>query len=344
MPNAPRRRAVSSAQVARLADVSRAQVSNYFNRPDLVSKGTSEKIAAAVSRLGYVPNATARKLRRGHSEDIGVVLVDAWAPFFDQVSHGIESEADAHGWTAQFSNSRRSVPREARLIEQYEAQMTQGVIIFPISDVSVPVRRLVQNGVAVALLDPPHATMTDAPAPFVAVDHTLGGRLAAAHLYERGSRRPAFVGDPHSIEHVADRFAGFQQVIRERLAHYEPHVYGVTGLTVGSGREAAGDILRHEPQDRPDAIFAANDLVALGLLQALTASGLSVPGDVAILGYDDVELASQITPALSTIRQPAAQLGTAAARLVIKLSAGDQLSDEEARQVLTPELIVRHTT
>jgi LacI family transcriptional regulator len=334
----------SSWDVAKLAGVSRSQVSNYFNRPDLVSALTNHRISEAVAQLGYVPNEAARRLRRGQSENIGVVLLDAWAPFFDQVSIGIEDEADAHGWSVQFSNSRRSLERERRHIEYYGAQMAQGVIVFPGGDVSIQVLGLARRGIAVVLLDPPHATRRVSPVPSVAVDHVEGGRLAAQHLLERGSRRPAFVGNPESVEHVADRFEGFAQAIHEAGLRSRPAVYVTDSLTVHAGSEAAQQLVGLSARRRPDALFAGNDLVALGILQALTSAGVSVPGDVKIIGYDDVDLVAQIGTPLSTIRQPAALLGASAVRLVVGRCSSAEGETEDSHLILRPELVVRSTT
>lgn len=335
----------SSIDVAKLAGVSRAQVSNYFNRPELVSEGMNRRIRDAVEQLGYVPNETARRLRRGQSENIGVVLLDAWAPFFDQVSKGIEDEAEAHGWSVQFSNSRRSAEREARHIAYYEAQMTQGIIVFPGGDVSTHVRRLARRGIAVVLLDPPHATRVVPPAPSVAVDHPHGGALAAQHLLERGARRPAFVGNPEAVQHVADRFAGFEQAILERRSRSRTKVFATDSLTVSGGSEIGRKILALSPRSRPDALFAANDLVALGLLQTLAAAGVSVPDEIKIVGYDDVDIASQIATPLTTIRQPATLLGASAARLVLEARSREQSGPKkQPHLILQPDLVVRSTT
>ncbi|MCA0252587.1 MAG: LacI family transcriptional regulator [Actinobacteria bacterium] len=331
---------VSSLDVARLAGVSRSQVSNYFNRPDLVSEDMGRRIGKAVEQLGYTPNETARRLRRGHNENIGVVLVDAWGPFFDEVSVGIEDEAEASGWSVQFSNSRRSAERERRHIEFYEAQMTQGVIVFPTGDVSEIVRRLARRGITAVLLDPPHATRLVPPVPSVAVDHIIGGGLAGQHLVARGARRPAFVGDP-AHEHTADRIEGFQQAVREGLPRSRPSLFPTDTLSIPGGALAAQQILALPADERPDGLFAANDLVAIGLMQALTAAGIGVPSDIMLIGYDDIVMASQIATPLTTVRQPATELGAAAVRLVVQHSTKRGTSQEHI--VLQPELIVRST-
>lgn len=330
----------SSFDVARLAGVSRSQVSNFFNRPDLVSHEMSEKIRRSVDQLGYVPNETARRLRRGHNECIGVVLVDAWSPFFDQVSNGIEDEAEVRGWSVQFSNSRRSPEREQRHLEFYESQLTQGLIVFPTGDVSESVRRLARRGMTVVLLDPPHATRIVPPVPSVAVDHISGGRLAGRHLVERGAKRPAFVGNPIH-QHTADRIEGFQQVLHEELGRYRSAVFSTESLSVGAGIDAGQQIIALPPEQRPDALFAGNDLVALGLLQAFSAAGVEVPGEIKLIGYDDVDLAAQIARPLTTVRQPAAELGASAVRLVVEHAASQAVPEH---LVLQPELVVRATT
>ncbi|MFT3889783.1 MAG: LacI family DNA-binding transcriptional regulator [Arachnia sp.] len=330
----------NSHDVARHAGVSRSQVSNFFNRPELVSAAKSARIKAAADELGYVPNEAARRLRRQRSESIGVVFTDAWDPFFDYLARGIQSEAEQEGWFVQFTNSHRDPVREARNIEHLEAQMNEAVIVFPTGDVDEQVKRLMAHGVVVVLLDPPDIAAKVPVAPSVAVDHVLGARLAAEHLIERGGRRPAFVGNPESVRHVANRHEGF------RLgwgALAEPRLFRTDGLSVTSGIEVGQEILALPADERPDAILAANDLVAFGLLQTLARGGVRVPEDTRIVGYDDVQYASEIEPNLTTVYQPAADLGRTAVRLAIEAARGDRPA-EHPHILFDPVLVVRDTS
>jgi LacI family transcriptional regulator len=168
----------------------------------------------------------------------------------------------------------------------------------------------------------------------------LGGRLAANHLVECGHRRVAFVGGPTNVRQVAERYAGAQSALHEHGGRLD--LFESQALTITAGRAAGDELLTVPVADRPTAAFCANDLLALGLLQRLMAAGLDVPGDIAIVGYDDIEYASAAAVPLSSIRQPREDLGRTAAELLF-----EEINDPQHRhrQVLfQPEIIVREST
>jgi LacI family transcriptional regulator len=176
----------------------------------------------------------------------------------------------------------------------------------------------------------------------VAVDDVLGGRIAAQHLAERGHKRIAFVGGPTSLRQVSDRLAGAQAALSEHGLP-APLVVETPVLSVSAGRQAADEIVALPLTRRPTAIFCANDLVALGVLQALTAHGLRVPDDIALVGYDDIEFAAGAAVPLSSVRQPREQLGRTAAQLLLEEST-DGEHHEHRHVVFQPELAVRQSS
>lgn len=325
--------------VARLANLSRSQVSNYFNNPDLVSAASKERIRSAIDDLGYVRNESARQLRVGSSNMLGLLLLDAWLPYFAEISRGVEDEAERRGWHLQFANSARDENRELRHLDFFQARQLQGIIIVPQGDVSDRLRHLADKGIACVLLDPPHHHPVPLSVPSIAVDHIAGGALAADHLVQRGGRQFAFVGHPRRSGHSADRLAGFQSKINTSPSHDQVRVFETDDLTFGDGTQAASQILALPRAEWPDAVLAANDLTAFGLMHALSSHGVAVPGDVRIVGYDDIALAVQLATPLTTIRQPAALLGRLAADMVIEQIEGR--SEQPLHRLLQPELVVR---
>jgi LacI family transcriptional regulator len=330
----------SIKEVARRAGVSIGTVSNVLNRPDLVAPATRQRVLEAISTLGYVRNDSARQLRAGHSRTVAVVVLDVSNPFFTDVVRGAEAALDDSGSMVIVCNSDEDPARERRHLDHLEEQRVRGVLITPVDDGSnARLDLLIRHGIPVILVDRGARTRNRCS---VAVDDVLGGRLAAAHLLERGHRRVAYVGGPMGIAQVADPHAGAAAVIGE-TPHATLQMFEMPALTTAYGRKAGEQIADATPSRRPTAVFCANDLLALGVLQEMTHRGLRVPGDIAIVGYDDIEYAGAAAVPLSSVAQPRELLGRTAAELLVgEISEG---SRHRHRQVMfEPELVVRESS
>lgn len=326
----------SIKEVARQAGVSIATVSNVLNRPDLVAPATRQRVVEAITVLGYVRNDSARQLRAGHSRMVAVVVLDVANPFFTDIVRGVESVVDGTGNMVIVCSSGDDPQREQRQLDQLEEQRVRGVLITPAAGGTNPkLEQLIQRGTPVVLVDRGSGTRNRCS---VAVDDVLGGRLAVAHLAEQGHQRIAFVGGPLTIQQVADRHAGAVAAANAPL-----DVYEMPALTTAYGRAAAARIAEQAPNERPTAVFCANDLLALGVLQEMTRRGIAVPDDMAIVGYDDIEFASSAAVPLTSVAQPRDQLGRTAAELLF-----DEINDggcHRHRQVLfEPELVIRESS
>ena len=332
--------AVSVREVAAAASVSVGTVSNVLNRPDKVAPATVERVLAAIDDLGFVRNDAARQLRAGRSRSIGLVVLDVRNPFFTEVARGAEDRADADGLTVLLGNSDEDAARENAYVASFEEQRVHGVLVSPIGDDLGRLRRLRERGVPVVLVD---RVAPDGSLSSVSVDDVAGGRLAAAHLLGLGRRKLAFIGGPPGIRQVADRIEGAGLAVGD-VPEASLEVISTVALTVLEGRAAGMALLARSSADRPDAVFAANDLLAVGLLQALVMHGeLRVPQDIALIGYDDIDFAAAAVVPLSSIRQPAALIGHTAVDLLLREAAGvEGLSPEHI--VFQPELIVRAST
>ncbi|MFG1611233.1 LacI family DNA-binding transcriptional regulator [Nonomuraea wenchangensis] len=329
----------SIKEVARLAGVSVGTVSNVLNRPDLVAPETRERVQAAITRLGYVRNGSARQLRAGRSRTIAVVALDLANPFFIDVLSGVESAAQRDRLTVMVFNSSKDAAREERLIEELAEQRPLGVLITPVNDQGQRERleRLESRGIPVVVFD---NSSRFSHGCTVAVDDVLGGRLAGRHLLERGHRHIAYAGGPFTVRQVEDRHDGLAAVLgeRERLT-----VIRLPDLNVATGRTAGREIAELSPEARPTAVFCGNDLVALGVLQELTQRGLRVPDDVAILGYDDIDFAAAAAVPLSSVRQPREQIGDTAAQMLLEES-GRVPGHQHRRVIFQPALVERTST
>ena len=323
-------------EVARHAGVSIGTVSNVLNRPDLVSTATRQRVQQAIAELGYVRNDSARQLRAGRSRQIAIVVLDVANPFFTDVVRGVESAAEDRGMMVVVCNSGESAGRERRHLDLLEEQRVRGVLITPVDDAEDSrLELLARRGTPVVLVDRGSGRRNRCS---VAVDDVLGGRLAGDHLVDRGHRRIAFVGGPFSIRQVADRHTGFAAALGDAA---ELVVVETPNLTVASGRAAAGRLAGSA--GRPTAVFCANDLLALGVLQEMIRRGLRVPYDVAIVGYDDIEFAAAAAVPLSSVRQPRERLGRTAAQLLLEeIEDGDRHRHRHVQ--FLPELVVRETS
>ncbi|RNB51932.1 LacI family transcriptional regulator [Agromyces tardus] len=332
--------AVSVREVAAAASVSVGTVSNVLNRPDKVAPATVARVLAAIEELGFVRNDAARQLRAGRSRSIGLVVLDVRNPFFTEVARGAEDRAAEDGMTILLGNSDENVDREHAYLDLFEEQRVHGVLISPLGDDLPRLERLRRRGTPVVLVD---RESEDRSISSVSVDDVVGGSLAVRHLIETGRRRIAFVGGPTSIRQVADRLEGARRAVAE-ASGVTLEVVDTESLTVLQGR-AAGEAIRQRPaSELPDAIFAANDLLAVGVLQALIMLGsVRVPEDIALIGYDDIDFAAAAVVPLSSIRQPATLIGSTAVDLLLReADAGDGFTPEQVE--FQPELVVRDST
>jgi LacI family transcriptional regulator len=331
--------AVSIKDVAALAGVSIGTVSNVLNRPDVVADETRRKVLAAIEQLGFVRNESARQLRTGTARAIGLVVPDVSNPFFTDVARGAEDAASDAGHMVILCNSDESEQRQDRHLQLLAEQRVHGVLITPVDGAPEPVRRLRDRGVSVVLLDR-HADVADACS--VSVDHRIGGTLAINHLLAEGHRELAMVTGPLSIAQCRQRLDGARDALV--AAGRDPdglRVVEVAAMNVASGRNAGERVLAG--RRRPDALFCANDLLALGVLQVMVRAGVRVPGELAIVGYDDIDFAAAAAVPLTSVRQPSRSLGRRAAELVL----GETNSPREHvhhHVVFPPELVVRESS
>lgn len=332
--------AVSVRDVAAAAEVSVGTVSNVLNQPDKVAAATVEKVQAVIAELGFVRNDAARQLRAGRSRSIGLVVPDAGNPFFADVARGAEARADEDQLAVLLGNSDESPSREDNYLDLFREQRVNGVLITPASEDIDKLTRVQAAGIPVVLVD---REVAAAGFCSVSVDDVEGGFLAARHLLDIGRRTLAFVGGPAAIAQVAHRLEGARRAV-EQVDGAVLEVIEMPALTVLHGRAAGAEIAAREEHARPDAVFAANDLLAVGLLQGLTMfSTLRVPEDVALVGYDDIDFATATVVPLTSVRQPAQLIGRTAVELLLR-SISDPDGDYERRVRFRPELVVRQST
>ncbi|GII56016.1 LacI family transcriptional regulator [Planotetraspora thailandica] len=326
---------VGIKQVAQLAGVSPGTVSNVLNKPERVAAKTRARVEQVIKELGFVRNGSAASLRAGHGRTIGLMMLDLGNPFFTEMARGVEDLMSEREYGVILCGSASQVGREQRNVRMLAEQQVRGVLVTPVSDSGESLARLRERNIPSVMLD--HAA-TRSDQCSVTVDDVAGGRLAVAHLLERGARDIVFVGGPLTTRQNADRRAGARKALREAGCGTLREVI-VDEMTPRAGHEAAEHLLA----ELPDAVFCANDLLAMGVLRVLLQQGVRVPGRVMLIGYDDIEYALASAIPLTSIRQPPYKLGRIAAELL--LDECEHPGSHAHQQIMfQPELVVREST
>jgi len=320
--------------VAARAGVSKSLVSLVMQGSPRVSDESRAAVLEAAAELGYRPNAVARSLVRRRSGTVGCILADLHNPFYADVADGIEEGAVAAGYRALLSSSFLDARREAVAVDTLLRLRVDGLILLGTMNEVQDITEAVQHVPTVLI-----GRKTDSPGlDSVCDDDATGAEAIVAHLVELGHRRIAHI---HAASAAGSRGRrdGYERAMRRH--GLEDHIRLVEGaFTEAGGHAAMKEIIATE--DPPTAVFVANDFAAVGALDAIDESGLAVPGDISIAGYDNVSLARIGRISLTTVDQPRAEMGEIAVRLLLERLEGGR---NEARHiVVAPHLVVRSTT
>lgn len=327
---------VSLRDVAKAAKVSVGTVSNVLNRPDVVAPETLARVQATIKELGFVPNGFARHLRSGQSRTLGLIVPDVANPFFTEVARGVEDAASKRDYAVFLCNSDESATKEDRYVNVLIQQQVRGVLITPADMKSDRLETMRERGIAVTLLD---REIKGRKQCSVSVDDVHGGQLAIEFLSGLGHTNIAWVCGPESIPQVADRGSGVAKAAKASGTHIE--TIRVPLMNATKGEEAAKKIL--DLKEMPTAVFCANDLLALGVMRALQANKVRIPDQMSVLGYDNIEFAPSAAVPLSSISQPAYQMGVTAADLLLN-ECEDGENHEHQQIRFQPQLVERAST
>jgi LacI family transcriptional regulator len=331
----------SIQDVARLAGVSLGTVSNVLNSPERVKDSTIAKVTRAIDQLGFVRNDAARQLKAGKSKTIGLIVLDASNPFFGEIARGAEDAAHDLNYSVLLGNSGHDEGRERQYVSLFEEQRVGGVLISPVGQISDVVSNLRVHGTQTVLVD---RKADAALCCSVSVDDVAGGRIAVDHLIAQGFKKIAFVGGPLNIQQVADRLLGAKEAVRAGKNGATIKVLKSRNMNVLAGREVGEALLKEKRETWPDAIFAANDLLAVGLVQAfMFKSKVRIPEDIAVIGYDDIDFAEAAVVPLTSVKQPASLLGSTAIEMLID-EIDNPIRHKHRQITFQPELVVREST
>ncbi|MFE6970191.1 LacI family DNA-binding transcriptional regulator [Isoptericola sp. NPDC057653] len=328
---------VTIHDVARHVGVSAATVSNYLNRPEKVAPATTARIRAAVEQLGFVPSLSARQLRWQRSGIVGVSVINASNPFFADVVTAVERVVARAGLTLVTGSTHESPDQQERLVALFEQLRFDGTVVAPSDAQMAALVARKERGHPVVVVDqqdPARRLST------VSLRHREGGRLAAQHLVDGGRRRLLVATGTARVQQTRRRLQGVRDVVGAtpgatlRVDHADD-------LGLEEGAAVGRRIAAAAPGARPDAVLAGNDTHALGLVRALLDGGVRVPEDVAVVGYDDIPFATTGAVPLTTVRQPARAIGTAAAEILLREI--DHAAAPREEVLLDPELVVRQS-
>jgi LacI family transcriptional regulator len=291
----------------------------------------------AAQRLGYERNELARALVKGTSQAIGLIIPDITNAFFADIARGVGEVADAAGYGVILCNTNGSIDREASYIRLLRRKQVDGLVLATATFNDPSTRSLSQTETPFILVS---RICQDVDTSYVIGDDRAGARLAVEHLIELGHHRIGFIGGPANVQSSHDRMATYREVLQEHgLAEKEEWI-GFSDFTQAAGRKAGRQMLSQP--ERPSAIFAANDVTALGVLEAADELGLSVPEDLSLVGYDDISYASLPRIQLTTVAQPTFEMGKIATEWL--LSVLNKADTPPLYRVLEPHLVVRSTT
>lgn len=324
---------VTIADVAREAGVSTMTVSRVINAKGEISEATRQRVQRAIDRLGYRPSAVARSLTTNRSRTLGLVIPDITNPFFPEIVRGAEDAAWREGYAVMLCNTVEDEAREAQTLERLEDNRVAGVILCSARLPDLALRRLIRRHPAVVTVN---RIVPGVSASTVEVDDAYGAMRAVHHLLSRGREVIGLLAGPAASVSGHKRLAGYSAALETSGRQVDADLIVRCAPDEAGGYGAARALLERRPA--VGALVGYNDLVAIGALRACAELGLEVPGEVAVIGCDDIRMASLVTPALTTLRVSQRDIGERAVALLL-----EQLQSQAAPRVVTlkPELVVR---
>ncbi|MCL6443016.1 MAG: LacI family transcriptional regulator [Alicyclobacillus sp.] len=323
------------SDVAKLAGVSTATVSRVLSNAVRVSPDTRRRVLEAIEALDYQPNISARNLRKLETNTIIVVVPDITNMFFSRVLLGVQSLATSHGYQVLLGDTHNDIERERGFLNALKQKRADGMILLT-ARVSPWIIEEFSSQYPIVLAC---EYIEGSHIPTVSIDNISAARKATEHLIKLGHRRIGCILGPMNVVLNRDRLRGYEQALASSGIDIEPILIQEGDYSYESGYNLLLKLfaMRHPPT----AVFAANDEMAIGVINAVRTLGMSVPRDVAVVGFDDIRLASIVSPALTTIAQPAFEIGYTAATILLDVIAGKDFVRKQV--VLEDRLVIRES-
>lgn len=324
-------------EVARLANVSPTTVSHVLNNTRRVSPDVRDRVLRVVQSIHYQPNALARSLRRGETHTLGLVLPDSANPFFAEIGRSIEAAAFQSGFSVILCNSESNPEKEMFYLDVMARKRVDGILLVSAGISPAHLEEFRSRGIPVVAMDRDFAGLD---IDTVLSDNQYGAVLATRHLMALGHRRIACITGPSGISPSAQRATGYARALEEARLPIDPNLVVRGDFRPESGWRAARTLF--SLKSPPDAIFACNDMMAIGVLRAASELGLRIPVDAALVGFDDIELSAYTHPALTTVSQDKTGLAATAVQFLVERITSDNRL-ELRRALLQPRLVVRRS-
>ena len=300
------------AEVARLAGVSVTTVSHVINGTRPASARTRERVLAAVERTGYRPNTIARALARGGTQSLGLAISGLSNPYFTDVVAAVEAAAGRAGHTLLLGDTREDPEHELLIVRTLAERQVDGLLLAPsVGAAEHALPYLASQGVPVVLLD----RFVDVPLDQVGCDNEQPTARLVEHLIDLGHRRIGMAIGIKGLSTTDERVRGYRMALERAGIAFDPALVAEGGSTRDRAREAMHALL--DLADPPTAMVSGNNFMTIGLLRAIDERGLTVPEDIALVGFDDFEWADLFAPRLTVIRQPTAELGARAVEMLL---------------------------
>jgi len=328
----------SIKEVAREAGVSTATVSHVINNTRFVSEEVRTRVLKAIEKCRYYPNAAARSLASGKSKIIGLVISDISNPFFPELVKAIEAAAFEKGYDVMLANTNYNTERTSHYVRRFIERKVAGVAIMTSEMDKELMEELAQREVPAVFLDVGSA---GAHMSNLRVGYEEGVEQAIQHLAKLGHERIAFISGPAELRSSRRRAEAYRGIM-ERLFPDQPELILRGNFRVSGGRSAAAELVNLTGDQRPTAVMAANDLMAIGAISEFEAAGLRVPEDISVIGFDDIAFAAVTRPPLTTVHLPLKQLGSRAVEMLLNSLADMRKTGMEVRIPAT--LVVRKST
>ncbi|MCU5772611.1 LacI family transcriptional regulator [Erwiniaceae bacterium BAC15a-03b] len=314
------------SDVANLAGLSKATVSRYLNNSIVLPPETIERIESAINQLDYRGNSLARRLSKGGSETLGLVLPDITNPFFAELADAAEEAASERGYSLVLCITRNNPDKESQFIRWLDTCQVDGLLFTTNRPDNGLLRKEIMRQQRIVLLD---EDIPGSQVPKVFADNLQGGKIATEQLIAAGHRHIAFVGGPDALMSVRERYQGYCLAMQQAGLSCRPEWVMFGAYQREFGQQALTQLF--SGAERPTAVFAASDYLVLGLLDGLRQRGLQAPEALSLVGFDDASYAGFTQPRISTIRQPARQMGRLAVDMMLQLLNGKGESATEMR-------------
>jgi LacI family transcriptional regulator len=303
---------VTINDVAKRSGVSATTVSHALNETRHVSAEAKRRVLETVKELNYQPNSVARSLRKKESQSFGLILPDSANQYFAEIQVGVEKAAYEKGYSVILCNTEGDLEKEKLYVKVLRNKQVDGILFISVGNQTETLKSLQESKIPIVLVD---RDLPDLDIDSVIADNYQGGYLATKHLILLGHKRIGCITGPTGILASGRRIAGYKKALEESGIAFDMELIKSGDFHAASGKTAALQLL-NQPQ-RPSAIFAFNDLMAMGAIQAAIACNRSIPRDISVIGFDDIELSSYLQPPLTTIRQPKQEMGRMAVEMLL---------------------------